>query len=57
MGTPLKVGSDEHRDLLCRFFIESHRQFEPDTIQWPELEGDDLRRPARAPRRLSIECG
>lgn len=32
------VGSPEHRDLLCRTFIDTHRVFEPSELPWPHLE-------------------
>jgi hypothetical protein len=34
----LKIGSPEHRDLLCRTFIDTHVAFEPEALPWPKLE-------------------
>lgn len=34
----MRVGSPEHRDLLCRTFIDTHRVFEPSELPWPQLE-------------------
>ncbi len=40
----LKIGSAEHRDLMCREFTRSFKAFEVSDIRWPELEPDDLAR-------------
>ena len=32
------VGSEEHRKLICRFFLETHQPYDPATIEWPELD-------------------
>lgn len=45
----LKIGSIEHRDLFCRFFIDSHIKFDPEATSWPSLEGGDLTRLAGLP--------
>jgi hypothetical protein len=37
MGTPW-TGSPEHKELLCRFFIDSHLPFEPAELTWPDLD-------------------
>lgn len=36
----MRIGSDEHKELFCRSFVESHRPYEPADLPWPEL--DDL---------------
>jgi hypothetical protein len=33
-----RVGSPQHRDLLCRTFIDTHVAFEPESLPWPKLE-------------------
>jgi hypothetical protein len=38
------VGSEAHKELLCRFFLESHVPFDPATLAWPTLQADDLAR-------------
>jgi hypothetical protein len=38
----LKVGSLEHRDLLCKTFIETHMAFEPESLPWPRLEPEHV---------------
>lgn len=40
----LKLGSTEHRDLFCRFFVDSHIRFDPEATPWPKLEGGALAR-------------
>ena len=35
---PLVVGSPEHKELFCRFFIDTHIGFDPAAIEWPELD-------------------
>ena len=37
-GDPLAVGSDEHKELFCRFFIDTHIRFDPAAIEWPDLD-------------------
>ena len=40
----MKIGSDAHKDLFCRLFVESHQPFEPEALPWPELDADALDR-------------
>ncbi|HQU17160.1 MAG: ferritin-like domain-containing protein [Gammaproteobacteria bacterium] len=42
-GTPA-VGTREHRDLFCKFFVQSYVHFDPDNMPWPRLEGSALER-------------
>jgi hypothetical protein len=32
------IGSSEHKELLCRFFIDTHVPFEPRDLTWPRLD-------------------
>ncbi len=34
----MEIGSREHRDLLCRFFIDTFTPYEPTKLEWPELD-------------------
>ena len=40
----MKVGSQGHKELFCRDFIESHQRFEPNALPWPNLEEKDIGR-------------
>ncbi|WP_013324458.1 ferritin-like domain-containing protein [Gloeothece verrucosa] len=40
----MKLGSEAHKELFCRSFMESHLEYEPETIPWPELDGVALER-------------
>ena len=46
---PLVIGSPEHKELLCRFFIDSHDPYEPAALAWPELDEDARKRLAMLP--------
>ena len=37
------VGSAEHKELFCRFFIDTHIPFDPAAIEWPELDEASLK--------------
>ena len=34
-GRAIKIGSDEHRELFCREFIDSYTDYDPATMPWP----------------------
>jgi hypothetical protein len=40
----MKIGSADHRDLFCRQFVESHVEYEPTLLPWPELDAAALQR-------------
>jgi hypothetical protein len=40
----LEVGSDEHRRLLGRFFLDTHVEYVPEQMQWPQLTEEELGR-------------
>lgn len=42
--TRLRVGSDAHRNLMCREFIDTFRSYEASDIRWPQLEVGELAR-------------
>jgi hypothetical protein len=44
MRNRIEVGSEEHKELFCRVFIESHDPYDPAAIEWPELDEESLRR-------------
>jgi hypothetical protein len=41
---PLVIGSEAHKELLCRVFIETHDPFKPEEIRWPDLDAESLQR-------------
>jgi hypothetical protein len=45
----LEVGSDEHRRLLGRFFLDTHVEYVPEQMQWPQLTEEELARLRRLP--------
>jgi len=40
----IRIGSDEHKRLLCRTFIETHDPFRPESISWPDLDDEGVAR-------------
>lgn len=40
----IRVGSDEHKRLFCRVFVDTHDPYRPDEIAWPELDPESLAR-------------
>ena len=43
-ASPLRAGSPEHKQLLARFFFETHLEYDPERIAWPELSTEELQR-------------
>ena len=44
MSKRLILGSEEHKTLLCRTFIDTHDPFKPQEIRWPDLDTEGLAR-------------
>jgi hypothetical protein len=44
MAEPSWVGSDAHKQLFCRVFLETHDRYRPAVIPWPRLPPDVLER-------------
>ncbi|MBV8638294.1 MAG: ferritin-like domain-containing protein [Candidatus Eremiobacteraeota bacterium] len=40
----MRIGSDEHKTLFCRWFIDTHRRYAPEDLPWPELDQASLDR-------------
>lgn len=40
----MKLGSEEHKELFCRRFIDTHLKYEPETLPWPKLDDISLDR-------------
>jgi hypothetical protein len=39
MQNTVTVGSEAHKELFCRSFIATHREFDPEKLPWPDLDG------------------
>jgi hypothetical protein len=44
MVSPLTIGSQAHKELFCRTFIDTHAPYEVATIHWPTLDAASLER-------------
>jgi hypothetical protein len=42
--TAIAIGTEAHKELLCRTFIDTHRPFRPEDIRWPDLDAESLSR-------------
>ena len=40
----MQAGSEAHKTLFCRHFIETHLSFDPETLPWPDLTDAELAR-------------
>jgi hypothetical protein len=40
----ITVGSEAHKDLFCRQFLETHELYDPETLPWPDLNDAQLTR-------------
>lgn len=38
----MKLGSEAHKQLFCRRFMESHLRYEPSELPWPQLDAQAL---------------
>lgn len=45
----MKIGSDAHKELVCRSFLDTHRVWDPRSLAWPHLDVDALERLRRLP--------
>ena len=45
----MEYGSDAHKELFCRFFIDTHKPFKPDELHWPELSEETIQKLAKFP--------
>jgi hypothetical protein len=42
MEVYMKIGSEAHKELFCRSFMESHQKYEPEQLPWPDLDDASL---------------
>jgi len=40
----MRIGSEEHKDLFCRSFLDTHEAYEPKDLPWPDLDEGALAR-------------
>ena len=40
----MQLGSEQHKELFCRSFIDSYLEYEPEKLPWPELDSVSLER-------------
>jgi len=40
----MKIGSQEHRDIFCRHFMQTYTAYDPETLPWPDLDEEALQR-------------
>ena len=45
----MELGSHEHKELFCRFFIDTHRPFVPEELPWPDLNKATIEKLANFP--------
>lgn len=56
----MQIGSEEHKQLFCRSFMESHRAYDPQELPWPQLDDLSLARLRAIPiwaLALEVELG
>jgi hypothetical protein len=44
MQNTMRIGSEAHKELFCRSFMATHREFDPEKLPWPDLDGPALDR-------------
>ena len=40
----MKIGSEEHKAIFCRHFMQTYQDYDPNTLPWPELDQPALER-------------
>lgn len=56
----MQIGSNEHKELFCRSFMDSHRAYDPREWAWPQLDDLSLARLRAIPiwtLALEVELG
>ena len=49
MSSIMQLGSSEHKELFCRFFLETHKPFRPEELPWPDLNQSTIEKLAGFP--------
>jgi hypothetical protein len=53
----VRIGSNEHKELFCRSFIDTHEAYDPQDWPWPELDELSLARLRAIPIwRMALEA-
>ena len=53
----MRIGSNEHKELFCRSFIDTHEAYDPKDWPWPELDELSLARLRAIPIwRMALEA-
>lgn len=45
----MKIGSEAHKELFCKSFLESHKPYEAETLPWPDLDESTVERLRKIP--------
>ena len=45
----MELGSNEHKELFCRFFMDTHKPFTPKELPWPDLDAVTIKKLANFP--------
>ncbi|MEH1940032.1 MAG: hypothetical protein V7L01_07430 [Nostoc sp.] len=51
----MKLGSVEHKELFCRSFTESYREYEPEYLPCPDLDDTALTSLRSIPLRKKVD--
>ena len=38
----VKAGTEEHKEIFCRQFLETHKPFTPEELDWPDLNEETI---------------
>jgi hypothetical protein len=44
MPRRITIGSEEHKQLFCRAFIDTHERYDPEGLPWPTMDDEGLAR-------------
>ena len=40
----MRIGSEEHKEIFCRHFMQTYQDYDPKTLPWPDLDEAALQR-------------
>ncbi len=38
----VKAGTQEHKEIFCREFLDTHKSFIPEELEWPVLRNETI---------------